>query len=170
MKILPTTAVLTPTGIAELLADGLRLHRVGELVEAEAHYRQVLAAEPDHPEALNLLGLISFQKGRYDSAVELIGRAIEQNGNNAGYFSNLGNVLYAYGKFDEAATTYQQAISKTEDFADSHVNAGEVYNNLGGALNELGRYDEALDAYRNAIKINPRDAKAFYNLGITPKY
>jgi tetratricopeptide (TPR) repeat protein len=168
MKVLPgTTTVLTPTGVAELLADGLRLHQAGQLVEAEAHYMRVLAAQPDHGEALNLLGLVSFQKGRYDLAVELIGRAIERNGHNAGYFSNLGNVLYASGKFDEAATAYRQAISKRRDFADSHANLGEAYNNLGGALNELGRHDEALDAYHNAIRINPRDPKAFYNLGLT---
>jgi tetratricopeptide (TPR) repeat protein len=168
MKVLPsTTTVLTPTRVAELLADGLRLHQAGQLVEAEAHYKRVLAAQPDHGEALNLLGLVSFQQGRYDLAVELIGRAIERNGHNAGYLSNLGNVLYASGKFDEAVTAYRQAINKRLDFAESHPNLGEAYNNLGGALNELGRHDEALDAYHNAIRNNPRDAKAFYNLGVT---
>jgi tetratricopeptide (TPR) repeat protein len=168
MEVVPGTAtVLTPTRVAELLADGLRLHQAGQLIEAEANYRRVLAAQPDHGEALNLLGLVSFQKGRYDLAVELIGRAIEQNGQNAGYFSNLGNVLYASGKLEEAVTAYRQAISKKPDFADSHANLGEPYHNLGGALNELGRHDEALDAYRNAISISPRDAKAFYSLGVT---
>jgi tetratricopeptide (TPR) repeat protein len=162
-----TPSVLTPTRVAELLADGLRLHRAGQLVEAEAHYRRVLTAQPGHGEALNLLGLISFQKGRYDLAVELISAAIERNKDNAGYLSNLGNVHYASGKFEEAATAYRQAISKRGDLAESHVNLGETYNNLGRALNELSRDDEALDAYRNAIRINPRDAKASYNLGVT---
>ena len=81
MKVFPGTAtVLPPTRVAELLADGRRLHQAGQLIEAEANYRRVLAAQPDHGEALNLLGLVSFQKGRYDLAVELIGRAIERNG------------------------------------------------------------------------------------------
>jgi tetratricopeptide (TPR) repeat protein len=168
MKVVPGTAtVLPPTRVAELLADGIRLHQAGQLIEAEANYRRVLAAQPDHGEALNLLGLVSFQKGRHDLAVELIGRAIERNGRNAGYFSNLGNVLYASGKLEEAVTAYRQAISKKPDFADSDVSLGEAYRNLGAALNELGRHDEALDAYRNAISISPRDAKAFYNLGVT---
>ena len=57
------TACAAPTGMADLLATGRRLHQVGRLAEAEACYRQVLAVQPNHADALNLLGLAAYQTG-----------------------------------------------------------------------------------------------------------
>jgi tetratricopeptide (TPR) repeat protein len=121
MSILPGTAtVIVPAGIAELFTAGRRLHQAGQLVEAEAYYRRVLAAQPNHADALNLLGLVAHQMGRHDVAAEMIRQAIQRNGQNAGYFSNLGNVLYGYGKLDEAVSAYRQAISIKPDYAEAH--------------------------------------------------
>ena len=39
----------------------------------------MLAAQPDHADALHLLGIIAHLVRRADLAVDLIGRAIEQN-------------------------------------------------------------------------------------------
>src|SRR5437868_5654873 len=57
----PTTAP-TQTHQAEhseqanrAVAEGVQHHRAGRLAEAEAHYRQALAVESSHPEALHLL-------------------------------------------------------------------------------------------------------------------
>ena len=61
-----------PPGDANLLGAGLKHHQAGRLVEAEACYRRVLAAQPDHADALHLLGIIAQQAGRRDLAVELI--------------------------------------------------------------------------------------------------
>ena len=112
------------------------------------------------------VGARFFSQGRYDLAVELIGRAIERNGHNAGHLSNLGNVLYASGKFDEAVTAYRQAINKRLDFAELHPQSWRGLQQSGGALNELGRHDEALDAYHNAIRMI-RAMLRLYNLGVT---
>ena len=51
-------------------------HRCGRLAEAEALYRQVLSQQPNHSEALRLLGLLARRAGRPEVAVELISRAI----------------------------------------------------------------------------------------------
>ena len=96
--------------IAELLRTGLKHHHAGRLAEAEACYRQVLAAEPDHAGALHLLGGIAYQARRYDLAVALIGRAIKQDGRNPIYFSNLGAALDQLDKPDEAAAAFRRAI------------------------------------------------------------
>src|SRR5437867_1473861 len=39
-------------------------HQSGRLAEAEAIYRQILAVEPRHADALHLLGVIAHQVGR----------------------------------------------------------------------------------------------------------
>ena len=57
----------------------IKLHQQGQIEEAEAAYRQILAAEPDHAGALHLLGVIRQQQGRHEEALELIGRAISVN-------------------------------------------------------------------------------------------
>ncbi|SHG88543.1 tetratricopeptide repeat protein [Bradyrhizobium erythrophlei] len=154
-------AAVTP-GAAELLQTGLKHQQAGRLTEAEACYRRVLAAHPDHADALHLLGVIAHQVGRRDLAVELIGQAIKQNGHNPVYFSNLGVVLKDQGKLDEAMTAYRQAIRLRPDYA-------EAYSNLGYALWDQGKLDEAVAACRQAIRFNPGLAEAHSNLGIALK-
>src|SRR5476649_2278880 len=52
-------------------------HGRGALDDAERGYRDVLKIEPDHPEALHMLGLLHFQNGRMDDADALMRRSIE---------------------------------------------------------------------------------------------
>ena len=155
-----TAAASVPMGAAALLGEGVKHHQAGRLAEAGACYRRVLAAQPDHPDALHLLGVIANQAGRHDLAVELIGQAIKRSGQNPSYFSNLGNALTNQGKLDEAIAAYRRAIGIKREFADAH-------SNLGNALQEQGKLDEAIAAYRRAVGINPDFAEAHSNLGNT---
>ena len=145
-----------PEDAAEFLAAGLEHHRAARLAEAEACYRRVLAAQPNHPDALHLLGLIAQQVRRYDVAVELIGQAIKRNAHPV-YYSNLGVALNDQGRLGEAIAAYRQAISIKPDFA-------EAYSNLGNALNDQGKLGEAMAAYRQAISIRPDFPEAHSNL------
>ena len=155
-----TAAASVPMGAAALLGEGVKHHQAGRLAEAGACYRRVLAAQPDHPDALHLLGVIANQAGRHDLAVELIGQAIKRSGQNPSYFSNLGNALTNQGKLDEAIAACRRAIGIKREFADAH-------SNLGNALQEQGKLDEAIAAYRRAVGINPDFAEAHSNLGNT---
>ena len=49
-------------------------HQSGNLHQAEQIYRQVLEANPQHPRALHLLGLLGLQAGRHQAAIDLINR------------------------------------------------------------------------------------------------
>ena len=48
----------------QLLTHGITLHKSGRLGEAEAIYRQILAANPNDANALQLLGAIAHQRGK----------------------------------------------------------------------------------------------------------
>jgi predicted O-linked N-acetylglucosamine transferase (SPINDLY family) len=133
-------------------------HQAGRLAEAEKIYRQVLVHQPDHADALHLLGVLALQAGRLDAAVESIRRAIAICPTNAIYYSNLGKALKDMGQFDQAIASYRQAIRLNPDFA-------EAYNNLGIALADAGRLDEAVAADRQAVRLNPNLAEAHGNLG-----
>src|SRR5437868_13324332 len=66
---------------------GFALHQEGKLADAERIYDEVLRRQPDHFDALHMLGVVAYQTGRAARAVELINRAIERNANVASAYS-----------------------------------------------------------------------------------
>src|SRR5262249_21137210 len=98
-------------GVAGLFSAGLAHHQGGRLAEAETLYRETLALQPDHADALHLLGVIASQVGRHDIAVDLIGRAIARDRMNSLYHSNHGLALAGLERFAEAIESYDRALS-----------------------------------------------------------
>src|SRR5438046_1735006 len=113
--------------ISDSLALAFQHHQAGELQAAEQIYRQILAVAPDHADVLHLLGLIDFQLCNHESAVELIQRAIELNGNEAGFHGNLGNVFKAQGDLDRAIASYRRALELNAGYPVAHYNLGIAY-------------------------------------------
>jgi predicted O-linked N-acetylglucosamine transferase (SPINDLY family) len=151
-------AVIPVATIPEALALALQYHQAGRLPEAEALYRQILQVEPNHPEALHLLGVMAHQQGQHELAVDYIGRAIAIKANEARFHNNLGATYRALGKLQEAMTHYQTAIALHPAYA-------EAYNNLGNVLREQGKLDEAEAQYRQAVALRPDYAEAHHHLG-----
>jgi len=58
-----------------LLRRGAALHQAGQLAQAQALYRQVLAQDPGNAEALHLLGVLAHQTGHHAAAEQLIRQA-----------------------------------------------------------------------------------------------
>jgi len=136
----------------------LQHHRAGRLAEAEALYRQILAAQPNHANSLHLLGLIAYQVGRHDLALEWIAQAIIHDPDYAAAHSNLGEVYRATGRLEEAMAAYRRALQIKPDFP-------EALNNLSDALRKRERFDEAIAASRRALEIKPNYPDALNNLG-----
>jgi tetratricopeptide (TPR) repeat protein len=88
--------------LEQALRVAMERHQAGRLADAEAIYRQVLTAFPDHADALHLLGLLASQVGRADVAIGLISQAFTIDPRVVAYHSNLGNVLKEQGRLDEA--------------------------------------------------------------------
>ena len=72
-------------------------HQAGRLQQAEQLYRQILAQQPNHADALNHLGMIARQVGHHDVAMDLIRKAIGLAPDRPAYYCNLGNALAAPG-------------------------------------------------------------------------
>jgi len=142
------------------LDDGLRLHQRGEFERAEAIYRNVLRQQPDHPEALHLLGVLLHQKGASDEAVAAIERALEKDPKSADATYNLADILLAQGKTAEAVQRFRHALTLRPDFPEAAIS-------LGIALRSHGEIDQALDQLREAATKYPDFAEAHYNLGDT---
>jgi len=146
--------------IREDLKDAVAQHQAGRLEQATRLYEKILRIDPDHADALHLLGVIDHQQGRHREAAERIGRAIAVNPNVASYYSNLGVVCRALGEIDRAINHCRHAVAMSKDYAEAH-------NNLGNALADRGRLDEAEASFRRALEIQPRNVDALNNLGNT---
>jgi predicted O-linked N-acetylglucosamine transferase (SPINDLY family) len=144
--------------VSNTFDEGFRHHQAGRLSEAEESYRAVLAQQPDHPQALHLLGVVQHQLGRHAEAVELIRQAIALDGDVAVFHSNLSTALGGLRRFEEAAAACRRALEIQPDFA-------EAYANLGIALIALGQPEHAVDAFHTALKLQPANVEVARNLG-----
>ena len=64
--------------IPAILRDAMGFHRQGVLDEAQRRYEDILAIQPNHFDARHLLGVIRFQQGRHDEALEIIRAALNR--------------------------------------------------------------------------------------------
>jgi predicted O-linked N-acetylglucosamine transferase (SPINDLY family) len=144
---------------SDALKIALQAHQAGRLHEAGALYRQVLEAEPDNPEALHLLGVVSHQTGQHDVAVRYIQQAIARSPQVARFHNNLGEALRAQGRLAEAEAQYRQALALKPEYVDAHTN-------LGTTLKAQGNLEEAVAHYRKALALSPGSADAHNNFGL----
>ena len=144
--------------IAEAIARGLSHHQSGNLAEAEACYRGILQLQPDHPEALHLLGVVAQQNGDYIQAERLIQSAIARNPRAADYHNNLGNTLRLQNERARAISSYRQAIALDSN----HI---EALHSLANSLADGGDFAEAEDRFLELFRLQPNHADALYNLG-----
>jgi len=145
--------------VAELLAAAMQHHQAGRLQKAEGYYRQILSVEPNHSQALHLLGVIALQVGKSEVAIEFISRALQLQPQWAEAVSNLGSAFAAQAKAEEAITCFHQALKIDADFADAHYNLGTI-------LADRTQLDEAISHFLRAADLNPGFASVHYNLGL----
>jgi tetratricopeptide (TPR) repeat protein len=150
---------MLPSANPRELGAAIEHHRSGRFAEAEAIYQRILAQDPNHLDALQLLGALAGQTGRIDLAIDLIRRAIALNPRIASYHSNLGKLLCDQGRFDEAIVSCRQAVGLNPNLADAH-------NNLANAFYGKEELDEAIVAYREALRIQPDHIDALKNLSV----
>lgn len=140
------------------IARATKLHRDGQLAQAEALYRGVLRAAPDHFDALHLLGVIEGQNGHFDAALELLRRAVANNPDSAAAHNNLGNTFAGMQRYAAALASFDRALELKPDNP-------KTWRNRGTALRELKRPDEAMASFDRAIEIDPGFADAMVGRG-----
>ena len=138
--------------------QALALQQERNLDAAERLYREILAAAPDHFDALHMLGVVHYQCGRWQAAVESIGKAIEQQPEVAAAHLNLGPPLQKLRRYEEALASYDRALLLQPDYANALLNRGNV-------LQDLHRNAEALASYDRVLALAPDYAEALYNRG-----
>jgi tetratricopeptide (TPR) repeat protein len=132
----------------QLLQRGLALQQSGKLREAESYYQAVLRDDPDHPEALNLLGSLASRAKNHPVAIELLTRAVDLQPRNILYRNNLGHCLNGARKAREAVPHFRKVI-------DANPRMVEALMGLANAHRMLGEGEEAEKMLRRALPLAP---------------
>lgn len=135
------------------------LQRRGHLDEARRLYQQVLQWQPQHFQALHLLGVVEAQTNRPERAAELIATAIEIDPHSAAAHNNYANALCRLNRYADAVLSYDRAIALQPDYAQAH-------HNRGIALLALKRHEAAIASFDELIALSPHDAQAYYHRGL----
>jgi protein O-GlcNAc transferase len=167
-------------------------HRANRLREAKVLYREILAEDPTHHQAMHFLGMAGCQEREYATALALIQQAIALYPNAAEYYLSLGVALDCLGRADEAIAAFGKALHLRPDYPQAHNNIGNVHGargewrqalayyelalmrkpdyveghyNLANALGKLGRVEESLAEFRRTAQLSPTFPKAWEGLG-----
>ena len=158
MPPLPQTAP-TPLNVPQAFAEGLRLHEQGRLTEAGKLYAAVLAARPEHFDALQMLAVIKHAKGEFAEALRLIAQAMKLRRPSPQVLLNYGMILHALSRSDEAIQSFDQALKQKSKFAEAHNNRGAVLSALGRST-PAHALPTASPSSPSSIMTRPRSAAA----------
>jgi predicted O-linked N-acetylglucosamine transferase (SPINDLY family) len=144
--------------VAALFMRARAFHQVGQLAEARVGYKKVLKKRPNHFDALHMLGASEHQNGDSEAAVRLLKRALLLDPLSAVVQCDLGIVLAALRRYDEALACFGKLITMQADFVEAHFHQGNVL--LG-----LGRLAEAIVSFDNAIALDSQHVNALTKKG-----
>lgn len=144
--------------IKEPQQEALESYQTGNLEQAAHIYADILKAEPDDPDSLFMLGLISAQTGNFTKAAEFFQEVIRINPSHVGAYYNLGNVYRDSNQIQEAFKCYQKVLQLDPQYVEAYINLGIIFR-------FMGRSNEEMSCYQKALQINPHSAEAFFNIG-----
>ncbi|MGY0197479.1 tetratricopeptide repeat protein [Leptothrix sp. BB-4] len=143
----------------ELARQGDEALAQSRLPEAEALYREALAARPEHARAQEGLGLALLQLRRPDDAFLHLEMAHKLDPMNAEILVHWGLVDLELANFELASRRFGRAIER----APTNPHA---WLNLGIASFKLGQFTASVGQLEKAIELRPEMALAWSNLAL----
>lgn len=176
----------------DLFNQGFSHYQAGRLRKATDYCQAILSTQPQHPDALHLLGMTCHQQGNNLTAIDFIKQAITITPNQFFYHLNLGNIYFTEKDHTAAEACYQKALKLNPKFVPTMIHAAEnlsqcqqhqeaishykmalihepnnpaVLTSLGNSLLANGIIEEAIATLRHLVKVAPTKAESYYNLG-----
>lgn len=168
-------------------------HARGDHASAQACCQRILENQPNHAEALNLLGIIKCQLGDPQQGIIFIAKAAAADPDSPGILNNLGTAFSSLNRDKDAISSYKRVLELDPAHVTAHNNIATIYRNLGNlqtasdhyqrvlslqpdhaealsnygnVLFDLGRLERAAEVLEKAISIKPDYEPAYNNLGI----
>ncbi|MGJ4939776.1 tetratricopeptide repeat protein [Bradyrhizobium sp. HKCCYLS1011] len=148
-----------PDGAENFYQSALREVASGRHADAERSCHLALAVDEAHAPTLNLLGILALQAQQYETALQWISRAIQQD-LQPQYFLSLGTVLQLQGRSDEVIKVFDKAMELGPESAD-------LWMLRGNALVGLQQFADAVSSFKRVLELNARHWDAANQCGIT---
>ncbi|UCG32076.1 MAG: tetratricopeptide repeat protein [Phycisphaerales bacterium] len=187
-------AVIVSLALLLALAEGIKTWRQTLIWrDSETLWSYVVEHDPECSRAMNGLGLVRFEQGRVDEALELFRASVAARPRHAEAHLNVGLALKEKGDIAGAVENFRKALEVHPGYADAIFNLGqmsalagdvdaalasyqrvleakpdspEIHNNVGSLLGAKRDFQKAEEHFRRAIKLDPDYADAHANLGL----
>ena len=145
-------------GASPHLTRGNAAAREGRLAEAEAAYRQAVAADATNPRAHQSLATVLVRRGNPQAALEHFGVAVRLEPENARAHSDLGVLLGELGRNDRALENLGRALELEPELVEARLSLGNVQA-------RMGRFGDAEATYRRVLENDTGNGDARLGLG-----
>ena len=135
-------------------------HRQNKLEMAIKMYLEVLAGNPEHPDALLNLSSAYIQSSAFSKACPLLKKLSNFDPENPQVLLNLAIVEIGLGRPSKAITYLERSEGLTEE------PQFEIYFHRGVALSHLEKLDEALTWYKRAEKLSENNPLLLFNMAV----
>lgn len=142
--------------LEQKLKQAFAKHQAGDIVAATTLYREVLAEQPDQPDAIHMLGVVAQQQGNPQLALKLIEISLAKKPNLALAWFNRALVLRVLGRAEEALISGRQAVELDGDIA-------AAWDLVGSLLVSLGSSEEARACLKRAVELQPNNISTLMN-------
>ncbi len=141
----------------DALDRAIQDHQAGPPARAEAAYRRILDTDPNHPDAIHLLGVLACDRGDALAALRYSDTAVAIEPSHAAFHNTRARALVSLGRLTDAEMAYRTAWALRPDSA-------EIANNLGCLLRTQGNADAAVEWLCHASRLAPGSAEIACNL------
>jgi tetratricopeptide (TPR) repeat protein len=143
--VLQDASVRFPHEAAVKFQLGAVFERQKRYADAERVFRQLIADEPDHADALNYLGYMLAERGeRLEESVAYVQRALTLDPGNPAYLDSLGWAYFKLNRLDLADAPLREAGARMRG-------SSVVQSHLADLLFKRGRYGDAIEAWERAL-------------------
>jgi predicted O-linked N-acetylglucosamine transferase (SPINDLY family) len=144
-------------GLRQKASDGRRYVTLGQFDRAIAIFSQILAIDPQNPDAHNGRGVALRALRRFEPALESFAAALRHHPGYAAAANNYGLTLHDLGRSQEAAAQLRRTVEE-------HPRHVSSLHNLGMILHSIDRHEEAAQFYARLVDIAPDHPYAAGNL------
>jgi tetratricopeptide (TPR) repeat protein len=118
--------------------------------EAKTAFRNELAIDPNHAQALAYLGDIEVQQDHFDAALPLLQKAVQIRNDIRFAYIDLGVVLMQQKRYPDALAALQHAIKLDTSQPDAHFRLGRLYQAMGNTAGSEREFAKVKELHQKA--------------------
>mgnify|MGYP003500141449 CR=1 FL=1 len=151
----------TPEELAEnAYRDAARLVSENNAPEAERRLKALLASQPRHVKARELLVGLQLESGRWLEAQDSLEQGLTQMPEHNAFRYQLARLYLEHGAEAQSLALLERARTEGRSDAELHAFLAALYQ-------RAGRHADAVKSYQDALALRPAEGKWWLGLGIS---